>query len=89
MITAAPDIKTVKLLEMPAFGGTIYESRELLTRFARVDKSAHILSSPDDKFVLAALPRDNNCILMISIPTTGNTPALPEYPGASVWKRCQ
>lgn len=74
-----------QLLEMPVFSGTVFESREILNRLARKHKQAYVLSAPDGRQFLIALPdgADGRCVVSINtVDAKGGmtTPAAPDAP---------
>ncbi len=61
----SPNTQTVMWRNMPAFIGTLDESREVLAGFARTSHFVYALASADEKDILIAAPGDRCAALII------------------------
>jgi hypothetical protein len=61
----APAVKSVMLLEMPAFIGSMFEAREIVARLAREKQSPYVFSAPAGNIFIIDIPTDQDCIQSI------------------------
>jgi len=65
IVTTTPS--SVKLMEMPVFGGSFVESRQSVARFARQDRLIYVLASEDQKQFLAMIPQGHACVFSLML----------------------
>ena len=74
----APDAKEARVRSMPSFDGTLFESREVVTAFARSDKMIYVLRDADGSHALMAIPPaagdKKGCAHMVTINPPASTP---------------